>query len=275
MILYAIDNYLAGSDVAAITSSSEDALYQLEYLYDERPSKPFRFTGIGSAGNPEWVCIEFDDPKKITIAALFNHNLIGTSSNDELLLQGCDDGCSACDWDNPDFEIDLSSRMIAEWNDLYQLINQTRAAYRLQIIDGDNADGFIEIGDFFLGEYEQLANARLEPGRAESPKLYRFANITPYGQHWTEALSYSITLELRIASLNDPAQLDAVRSMIMRIHDNNGRFVIIPNHLFPFAYYVHLENDSDFMAQFARGLDCEVSEWSLSLRTLTKGIALL
>lgn len=279
MILYAIDNYLAGDDVAAIFSSSEDALYVIENLYNERPSKPFRTTGLGAIGAPEWVCIEFDAPKKVTLAAIFNHNFELEDSGDELLLKACDGGCgsdmSDCDWSAPDFSIDLADRMIADWNDLYHLIDQTRLSYRIEIIDQSNADGYIEIGNFFLSQYTALSNAHLAPGRAESPKFYRFANVTPYGQHWTESLSSSITLNLRIASLNDPAQVDAVRSMLLAIHENNGRFVIIPNHLMPFAYYVHLESDGDFMNQFARGLDCEVGEWSLSLRTLTKGISLI
>ncbi len=65
MIYYAIENLLARSNTA-ISSSSEDALYVAENLYNKRPSKPFRFTGVGLAGVPEWVCVEFEAPTRVT-----------------------------------------------------------------------------------------------------------------------------------------------------------------------------------------------------------------
>lgn len=279
MILYAIENYLAGDD-CDISVSSEDPLYIRDYLYNERPSLPFRFTGVGSAGNPEYICVEFDVPKTVTLAAVFNHNLTALpESADELSLKGCDEGCGSsggdCDWDNPDFELDISDRLVPNWNDLYRTINQTRLAYRLDIIDSGNTAGFVEIGDFFLGEYSALSRAHLKPGRQESPRFYRYKNVTAYGQHWAAGLSYSVTLDFVVTQLDDPRQVNAVRTMLMAIHANNGRFVIIPDHTQLFAYYVMLDQDDAFMAQIVRGVDCDVTEWTFKLTTLTKGISLL
>lgn len=277
MVLYAIDNFLAGTDVAVI-SSSEDTLYVLENLWNRRPSKPFRFTGHGSVGNPEWVCAEFDAPKNVTIAALFNHNLTAlTGGNDALVLKACDDPCAVsggCDWATPDYSHSLQDRLIDHWNDLYHVIDETRLSYRLEVIDESNPVE-VELGEFFLGELTELDSARLSPGRVESPTLYRFLNVTPYGQHWAESLSNSVSLSLTVTNLNDPAQVDAVRVMIEAVHANGGRFVIVPNDAFPFVYYVFLENDGGFMRQIFRGSDCELLEWTFELRTLTKGISLL
>lgn len=275
MVLYTIENYVS-RDTNIISSSSEDALYVLENLYNIRPSKPFRFTGIGAAGIPEWICVEFDSPLAVTLAAVFNQNLTSlVGAGDDFRLKADDGTCVGANWAAPDYEHDLKPHMITDWNDLYITLNQSRLAWRLEAVDTLNPAGFIEIGEFFLGSYVALSSARLKPGRAESPRLYRAANVTPYGQHWTESFSESITLDLVVTSLNDPYQVDAVRKMILAIHANNGRFVIVPNHLLPFVYYVHLENDGNFMSQIARGTDCEVTEWTFQLRTLTKGISLL
>lgn len=280
MLYYSIANYLAGTDVT-ISVSSEDALYVQEWLYNKRPSKPFRFTGHGTAGNPEYICIEFDAPKLVEIAALFNHNLTAlAAANDEVTFKGCDDPCDlsgsgACDWDTPDYEHDLKPHLVTGWNDVYHVLSQTRLAYRFDFIDSTNADGYVEVGEAFLGALGALSTAHLKPGRAESPQLYRAANVTPYGQHWTEAFSHSVTLDLTVTNLNDPATVDAVRTMLLAVHANGGVFVVVPNHRFPFVYYVHLESDGGFMAQVVRGQDCEWSEWTFNLRTLTKGIVLL
>jgi len=276
-VLIGIQNFLAGNDVA-IDASSEDVLYVIENLYNGRPSKPLRFTGVGAALNPEWICIEFDAPKLVTLAAIFNHNLTDLSAvGDELSFKGCDDGCGSggCDWNIPDYEVDLAGRLVADWNDLYQLVNQTRLAYRVDFIDTTNPAGFVEVGELFLGQYTALTTAHLKPGRTESPLYYRWKNVTPYGQHWAESLSYSVSLGLTVTNLGDPNVVDAVRVVLQAIHAANGRFVIIPNDRHPFAYYVYLENDSGFMSQVARGFECEANEWTFELMTLTKGIRLL
>jgi hypothetical protein len=276
MILYATENFLAGDDVA-LYSSSEDALYVLENLYCARPSKPFRFTGIGAVGTPEWICAEFDAPKIVTLAGVFNHNLVQTASGDLFQLLACDLGCESggCNWAAPDYTLDLSGRIVANWNDVYALLNQTRLAWRLEAVDGDNPDGYVEIGEWMLGRYTALASAKLSPGRVETPTFFRFNNRTPYGQHWVEQLSRTINLSLRITNLGDPDVVNDMRIMLEAIHEAGNRVFLVPDHLSPFIYYANLENDSDFMKQILRAGGCEASEWTLEFQCLTRGIRLL
>lgn len=279
MVYYAIDNLLAGDDLV-LSSSSEDVLYVLENLHNGRPSKPFRFTGVGAPADPEWVCAEFDDAKRVTLAAVFNHNLSLGSSGDLLLLKACAGGCEsgssgACDWTAPDFQLDLGGRLVADWDDLYHLLDETQPSWRLEVVDEDNADGYVELGEWFLGRHTALSTARLQPGRAEGPRLYGPANKTAYGQHWPLAFGRTTTLDLTLWNLNDPDVVDAVRRMIEAAHANNGRLVVIPAPRHPFVYYVHLENTEGFMAQLARGLACELTSWTLQLETLARGIRLL
>ncbi|OGD09400.1 MAG: hypothetical protein A2Y86_05295 [Candidatus Aminicenantes bacterium RBG_13_62_12] len=63
--------------------------------------------------------------------------------------------------------------------------------------------------------------------------------------------------------------------MIEAAHANNGRLVFVPAPRHPFVYYVHLENTEGFMAQILRGLNCELTSWTLQLETLARGIRLL
>jgi len=58
-LLYAIENQIDVDTLCCV--SSEDSTYLMEYLYNQRPSMPFRFTGSGSVGNPEWICIDFPE----------------------------------------------------------------------------------------------------------------------------------------------------------------------------------------------------------------------
>lgn len=277
-ILYLTDNLITGTD-ATLLSSSEDSLYVLENLSDypnyARPSKPFRTTGIGSAGNPEYLAVEFDAAKAVTFFGLFNHNLTALSGvNDALLLKGSSLAHAAANWAAPDFSLDLEDRLVSGWNDLYKSVSYNSRTYRLEMIDTANAYGYLEVGDFVFGNYTALSNARLQPGRRESPVFYRAKNVTPYGQDWNESYSDSVTLDLEIWNANNPAQIDAVRTMLKAIQDAGGHFIIVPDSNAKWCYYVALKNDGGFMQSIARGDTAEVSAWTLELETLVKGVCL-
>jgi len=274
MIYYATANLLAGDDVT-ITGSSEDALYVFENIYNRRPSKPFRFTGIGSAGNPEWLAFEFDAAKGVSLLGIFNHNMTALAGiDDALVLKGSATTAALQNWASPPWSIDLKGRIVSGWNDIYQALDLAYRTYRLEVIDTAQTAGYVELGEVMLAEYTALANARVQPGRQESPELHWIRNKTAFGQHWNEPLAHSVKLTLEIWNLNNPAQVDSVRTMITAIHAAGGQFVIVPNPSLPFAYYVVLANDGGFMQSVARGLTSEVSAWTLELETLTKGIIL-
>jgi hypothetical protein len=273
-ILYVTQNLLAGNDVA-ITASSEDVLYVIENLYNKRPSKPFRFTGKGAAGAPEWVACEFTAAKVVNFFGLFNHNLTAlVGANDALILKGSATTAALQDWANPPWSLDLKSRLITGWNDLYQAINQNYRTYRLEAIDTAQPLAFVEIGELVLAQSVELPDAHITPNRRESPELTRIMNITPYGQHWLESLSHSVSLNLEIVNMSDPRQIDAVRTMILAIHAAGGQFILVPNSNAKFAYYAVLKNDGGFMTSIARGDIAEVTAWTLELETLVKGILL-
>lgn len=285
-ILYSIDNFITAS--CDIYISSEDDLYHRDNIYLKRPSLPWRSDGsIGSVGNPEWICIDFGEDKDVTYAGIFNHNLTSLSAaGDEFRLKGCTDGCpgqsGACDWDNPDCEIDLSDRIISNFKNSCKKISCAYPSghdgfqyWRVDFIDQNNTDGYIEVGELFLGQWYRFANARLQPHKLHGPQIYRGTNITHYGQIWSYPYSDAEGFSLAIKNMNDPAQIEDLAQFIRDVHENQGRFVINPNDDFNFCYYVFLENESNFREQISRGPDSEHTQWSLELRTLTQGITLL
>jgi len=279
-VRYLIENII--DETTLCCTSSEDDLYVKEFLYNKRPSKPFRFTGVGSAGDPEWICIEstVSGGERVTFAGIFNHNLTALAGgNDELRLKFCSDPCEesgSCDWDAPDVEIDLKPRMITNRNDLYRITDQTYPSIRFDFIDENNGDGFIEVGELVLGLVQSFgAGVHLQPGRADGPAFYRGNKRTDYGMDWPVKLADSERLDLTFVNVGDPTVQDEIQTFLLAVENSGGKFIIVPDDALKFCYYVMIDKDSDFAE---RGPYCPTDElrtWTMPLKTLSKGIRLL
>lgn len=276
MILYVIENFI--NEYTPLTSSSEDATYVLENLYNVRPSKPFRFTGQGSFGNPEWVCVDLLMDRQVTFCGIFNHNLDFSESAGLLDLKAANFPCrgesGAGNWNSPGFEESLLPNVISDFRNLCDRFNYTERWWDIDVIDQGNPYP-IQFGEWVLGVWTALPNSRLQPTTERSPILATSKNITHYGQVWSNAYSEQENLSLIIKNIGDPQQIREMKLFLQEIKENNLNFVIIPNHLEPFCYYVTLMNESDFRSQIVRGTDEELEEWTMQLRTMTEGIALL
>lgn len=275
--LYAFENKITESTICC--TSSEDALYIMENVCNRRPSLPFRFAGVGSIGNPEWICFEFGSDGLITLAAIFNHNLTAlTGANDLLQLKGCLGGCDGtfiCNWAAPDFPLELKARLVADFNNLFRRLSQNYPFWRIDVIDESNPDGFIELGEIYLGEYHKFSkDVHLQPGRADGPSFYMSNQRTAYGQDWTAYLSESEHFSLTFKNINDPNVRDEFHSFLSAIQATGGKFIVIPDHRRPFCYYVMIENLDNYSERLIYG-ERELRQWRLELKTLTKGIALL
>lgn len=283
---YAITNFLAG-DLVTLYSSSEDTLYVLENIYNIRPSLPFRFDGIGvfPGDIPEWICADLGEGKTPTLTAIFNHNF--GNSIDTFKIQACDDICwqsglgGFCDWDfvsgGPDYQLDLEDRILANFNNAFKCFNpgDSYRYWRWPFINSGNVKPFLEIGELFLGEWQELPNAHLQPGRQDGPEFFEGTQITDYGQIWSNYYSEAEHFEVEIVNKNDPAQVSELRLFLSAIKQAGGKFIFIPDDHYKFCYYVHLRNITDFGQQLVKGECGELYSWKLSLRTLTKGVALL
>ncbi len=276
MILYAIENFI--NDYTPLYSSSEDAVYIQENVYNKRPSKPFRFTGQGSPGNPEWICVDLGENKLVTFVGIFNTNMMLIGSADELTIKACNNICrgesNACDWDIPNFERSLLASQKANFKNICDRFSHTDRYWDLEIIDQDNPYP-VELGEWFLGQWQQFENAHLQPGQADGPVLNRNVNVTHYGQIWSSAYAEAKSFDMTIKNIGDPRQVSELDIFLKEVHNNGGRFVIIPRDDLGFCYYVFLQNESDFAAQISKGLTGELYDYKLSLITLTEGIRLL
>lgn len=287
---YSITNFLAGDNVT-LYSSSEDAqgIYTLDKLFNVRPSYPFRFQGIGTtSGNiPEDICADLGEAKRPTFTAIFNHNFAFSQSGDMAFLQACSAGCpyqsGPCDWDitpgsgGPECEVELIDRVIDNHNNFYKCFDcgADYQYYRWSFIDAGNPLPFIEIGELFLGEWQELANAHLQPGRADGPEFFEASQITSHGQIWSNYYAEAEHFEIEIINKNDPAQISDLRLFLSEVKQANGKFVFIPDDYYKFVYYVHLRNVADFGQQLVKAQLGELYSWKLSLRTLLKGVNLI
>jgi hypothetical protein len=282
-VKYAIDNFI--TDQCDLFSSSEHSIYVVENLYNIRPSKPFRTTGVGetSGASPEYVCVDLLSAKSPNFCALFNVNFELGQSGDMLELQAADEPCSgqsgAGDWGSPDYTLDLSGELISDFKNLYGKPSAGTAYeyWRIAMIDAGNSDGYLEIGDWFLGTLEGFTKAYLQPGRADGPEFYGAFNMTDYGQIWSYHYSEAESFKLVIQNIGSTEQVNELKLFLQRVRRNNGKFVIVPDDDLKFCYYVYLRNMSDFGQQLAKGKQSkeEFYAWNLDLRTLTEGVSLI
>ncbi len=277
-MLYVIDN-LISSDTPLYSSSINAADWvEIEHVYNKRPSKPFRFSGHGSPGNPEWICVDLTESRQVTFCGVFNHNFSLGGSADSLYIQGCNLTCrgqsGACNWDAPPFEESLMDRLVSRFRNLYEVINATYRYFTLEITDQNNSYP-LEIGEWVLGLAEEFENARLQPYMSDGPMFTRTRSTTHYDQTWQQSLSKAYTFSVEIISTGQSNQVDQLDYFLERVHDNGGVFVFIPRSDLPFAYYVFIENEKDFASQIARGRQRKGYAWKLNLKSLTEGISLL
>jgi len=269
---YAITNFIGST--TPIYYSSQDPRYVRQFLYNVRPSKPFRFVNEGVTGAvPEWVCVDLNAPCTPTICALFNHNLVLSAGGDQLDLITYDDTCSG---GAVEHSLSMMPRRLANFNNLYQLFNWgAHQFWKIETIDANNAAAKIEFGEWFLGEWQTFTNARLQPGRADGPVFFEGTQTTYYGQIWSNYYAEAENFSIVIKSINNPAQVDELRLFLSAVKLAGGKFVFIPDDNFQFCYYVHMTNMADFGLQLAKGATCEHYQWTIELRTLVEGVALL
>lgn len=277
-ILYVIENLI--SENTPLYSSSIDGAewVSLDNLYNKRPSKPFRFDGQGTPANPEWICVDLTEAKNISFCGVCNHNIQLAGSADSLLIQACNSPCrgqsGGCNWDAPAFEESMADRLVNNFRNFYEIIDESYRYFTLEIVDQDNPYA-VEIGEWIIGVAEEFTNARLQPYMSDGPMFTRTRNTTHYGQNWQQELSEAYSFSLEIISSGMAAQIDELHYFLRRVHQNGGVFTFIPRDDLPFAYCVFIVNDGDFAAQIARGRQRKGYTWKLELQTLTEGISLL
>lgn len=293
-LIYVTENFI--DENSTLTSLSEHALLVRENLYNERPSLPYRTTGVGSVGNPEWICADIVTAKHVNFCGIFNHNLTALAGvNDELELYGCETDCdtdcsAAMDLTtmpaNACGDVCSGSQPIADFLNLYHKVSYNPAYryWRLEIIDANNSDGYLQIGEWVLAEWQffqrgSMTNAdnwvRLSPGRPDGPMFFMGNQRTHYGQDWTNYRSDAEHFTLTFTNTNDPCIVDELHAFLRDVMIAGGRFILVPDDTKPFCYYVIVDNLADFANRLIYGDIKEFREWSIDLKTLSQGITFI
>ncbi len=302
ILLYVITNYLTPLVIGNYTTKSTSALYIATNLANERPSKPYRTTGIGAVGDPEYICIDLGGSYEATFLGIFNHNFtLMQAANDSLILKACASDCGTCNWAAPDDSVDLTTlpsatcyacegdQPISNHKNLWHKVDFSGSDYqywRLEMIDTTNTIGYLEVGELVLGQYQQFprgildtpqlgAWVRLSPGRADGPEFFMGNQRTHWGQDWTNYYSTSERFDLVLTTQNDPCIVDAVHTFLKTVQEAGGKFVVVPDDEKPFSYYVMVENLRDYAERKIYGRTGELREWRLKLKSLTEGVILL
>lgn len=261
---YGISNLINLNTLLSV--STEDAIFLKENLYNQRPSKPFRFTQ--KTGNQ--IIIDLGSATAVSLVGVFNHNL--TASPGQFKIKADSANPPAGGWDSPAYSADLA--VTANFNDSWKKIAQTYRYWCLDIDDASNGNN-VEIGEFFLGVLTAFSSdVHLQPARTDGPVFFMARQQTYYGQDWTAYLAEAERFVITIQNISDPSVVDEMAVFLRAVQQNAGRFIFIPDDTEPFAYYVIVENLADYAIRLVHG-SSDLREWRLQLKTLTKGISLL
>jgi len=263
-LLYVLTNLINIDTLDSVTS--EDTTYVKEYLYNIRPSLPFRFTA--KTGNQ--VKVDLGGATQVTFVGCFNHNLLAPTQFK--IKAAAADPPGGGNWDLPDYEASLS--VAANFNNSFLKINKTYQFWVLDTDDGTSPKN-TEIGELVLGQHQSFASSvHLQPRRADGPIFYMDKDRTHYGQPHTAYHAEAEGFSLAFMNINDPSVVDEIHVFLKQVQQAGGSFIIIPDDVKPFCYYVSIENLEGYANRLVYGTK-ELREWRIELTTLAKGIELL
>jgi len=249
-----VDSYHSVSSGDAV-----GAIYGPENLYNNRSSKPFRFT----AKDDQWIKLDFGAAQAVTHVSIFNHDLTAAV---DLRLQG-----NAADaWGGPTYDQALT------WQEysLYEHLNESYQFWRL-FVDDPTHTTFPQIGELYFGQYAEFANGHVQPDWSQNLNFSIAGEETYFGQDWDYYLSDRKGFNIKIKNLNDPANIDDLETFFRSIGGSAGRFIFIPKENQPYCYLVKIANTDIVNNQIVRGFTGELNEWTMTLKTLVRGIRLL
>jgi len=275
--------------------SSEHDVYVRSWLYNERPSKAFRFTSDGSAVT-EWIHVDMGSDVSIDFAAVINHNLdcsevtmfrLKARRDADGPFSDCDDRgyedpqndfaewdftcCEATDACGTVTDV-TNSCMKLDFSDL----DTDQFRYWLLCVAHSGAD--IEIGEFILTNWCRFDNFYIRSD-SEGPVIYTGSQQTHYGQDWDNYYSDAMRFVLQpLQETPVSGAIDELRLFLQAIQGAAGRFVFVPDDNYCETkcqcYYVKVEGQ-EFLANRVSVGYPQLLDWNIPLKELTKGISLL
>ena len=256
-MIYSTTNLIDIYTLSAV--STEDPLYVKEFLYDNRPSRPFRF----QSKTNQSILVDLSIATRVTLAAIFNHTLTAAATaRIQANSSNAWGGGLPYNWQMSWREHDQALRF-----------SQNERWWRFLISDPANL-AMPEIGVAWLGTWAKFNKVRITPGRSDSPEIFQVEQVTTYGQDWSTYLSTGQSFELALTNQIDPATIDELQTFLEGIQGAAGRFVFIPDEKLPHVYLVKVVGNPT-SKRTAYGTAGELRNWTMKLKVLTRGITLL
>jgi len=251
--------------------SSEDSLYQLEYLYNKSQSLPYRCANA-ALGDAQWVMWDLqNETTPATMLALLNHNLVGTSVAAPFVLTLSGD--NGPNWGDPAYgpidvlgEGDTLTRNI--WLSLNALgTTETFQYWRLDITDPDNPYNY-EFGELVHAVHGSFTR-NYDWGYTEALRYIKAESRTLYGQRHRKKLAKQKYFMLTFNNVVDADIIGEVEDFFEAL-GGEYPFVFIPDAALDDCWYVLCLNDLDAKRNFL-----DINSFTLELEEEARGITLL
>jgi len=162
--------------------------------------------------SPNTITIDLGTAQEIKALVLYDHNLTSAAT---ILLEGDDAATFDSDAGSPQFSESVT--WVTEKILHYLSSASTRRYWRISITDVLNSDGYIEIGELYLGSYVELSRY-FANGFSEDTEFVMESNETPYGvkrqRYYNSRMRFSFDFKLMAA-----ADVTALRALIAAVAD--------------------------------------------------------
>lgn len=253
---------------AVLTADQEDASYPAENLVTGVYAQPWRTTDVLSSHN---VVQDFGAAVEVDTVWLGNVNL--TSGATVKIQANASDS-----WGAPSVDETLTVSGLGQdpahvnlWHELSSA--QTYRYWRLLITDGSNPDGWLEVGEWWLGSRVSLAGG--EDFQTVHSEIYPDRNLL-HETEWAQEYVYSRDLDdIRTFSLRfrpkGVSNLNVLRKLKRYTNGSGRAFVFAPNRTATpvESFFVRMTGDFTVTQD-----DLTVYSVDMNLREQARGVAL-
>jgi len=257
MIYYSITNLLTDDTLDSV--STEHTVFVKENLYNQRQSKPFRWTAksnneikinLGGAAIP------------VTIIGLMNHNL--TKNAIVTLRAALADQGNLAAW-----QAGFAYEKEMTWNEtsMFEALNQTFQWWHIEVDDAGNS-AFPEFGEFHIGTHSQFTMNYKWPFEEGANNIIT-ESVTKYKQRWRGRIAKQWMAALDFDAITD-ANLASEMEAFFDEHENSKPFLFVPETTEANCWYILCLNDYRAQRNFEN-----LNAIRLDLEEQTRGVSLL
>lgn len=256
MIYYSITNLLTGDTLDSV--STEHAVFVKENLYNQRQSKPFRWT---AKSNNE-IKIDLGGATNITIIAALNHNLTDASTV-TIRAAAADQGNLAA------WQAGAAYTQAMTWNEIsqYEALSETFRWWHIEVDDAGNS-AFPEFGEFHIGTHSQFTMNYKWPFEEGANNIIT-ESVTKYKQRWRGIIAKQWMAALDFDAITD-ANLASEIEAFFNGHENSKPFLFVPETTEANCWHVLCLNDYRARRNFEN-----LNAIRIDLEEQTRGVSLL